>query len=82
MPHRHVKPVPVVAASPAMIAAMPNTRPDDLADATAKEQIKVFQRGARRRILIEDAKAADARDRMVFYEGWGFAISIDPNILR
>ena len=57
MPRVHKKLVPIVAASPAMVAAMLSIRPDDLADAIAKKQIKVFQRGARRRVLIEDAKA-------------------------
>jgi hypothetical protein len=55
MPRVHRKSVPVVAASPAMVAAMLNIRPDDLADAIAKKQIIVRQRGVRRRILIEDA---------------------------
>lgn len=55
MPRQHVNSVPVVSASPAMVAAMLNVQPRDLADAVAKGQITVYTRGTRRRIILEDA---------------------------
>jgi hypothetical protein len=57
MPRRHVNPPPLLAASPAKIAAMFDIRPDDLAKAIKEKRLKVFQIGARRRIMLEDAKA-------------------------
>ena len=52
---RRVKPVPVLAASPAMIAAMFNIRPDEVADAIARKDLKAYPLGIRKRVLVADA---------------------------
>lgn len=49
------KPVPIEAASPAMMAAMFSIRDEDLAKAV-DQGLPVFQIGARRRILVDDFK--------------------------
>jgi len=55
MPRVHKKPLPIVAASPAMISAMFSIRPDDLARAI-EAGLPVYRvGGTRRRILLEDA---------------------------
>lgn len=54
MPRPHKKHVPIVAASPAYVAAMLCIRPDDMARAIKAGEIKVFQLGIRRRVVIDD----------------------------
>lgn len=47
------KAFPIVAASPSMVAAMFNIRPDDLAKAI-EQGLPVYRVGARHRLLLDD----------------------------
>jgi excisionase family DNA binding protein len=57
MPRARLKklPVPIIAASPAVIADLFSVRPDDIARAI-EQGLPSYRVGNRRRILIEDVK--------------------------
>jgi len=59
MPRARLKqlPIPIIAASPAVIADLLQVRPDDIARGTESGALPVYIIGNRRRILIEDATA-------------------------
>ena len=55
MPRQHKRHVPIVAASPAYVAAMLMIQPDDMSAAIRAGEIKFYQIGTRRRVVLDDA---------------------------
>jgi hypothetical protein len=55
MPRAHKKPVQILAASPAMVAAMIGLRPDDLKRGIIAGTLPSYVIGNRRRVVVKDA---------------------------